>query len=150
MQENPLVRDVSVLAGCETAAIRFVGDDGAGHDGEATNGNEIQPGKMVAWVFLTGYGSVRSLHTQPAWRQKGLARKVVQLLLERNWPTEFVSMDGKGEADQARVFHVDVDAKNEASIRTFAVLGQQLRMEECYWVNCDLAQASAALQSLKA
>ena len=148
MQENALVRNASVLAGCETAAIRFVGGVDASSDGGVLPETTTQPGEMVAWVFMTGYGSVRSLHTQPAWRQKGLARKVVQLLLERSWPTEFENMDENGEEDQAHVFHVDIDAKNEASIRTFAVLGQQLRMEECYWVNCDLAKAEGALQAL--
>jgi len=143
MRENALVRDASVLAGCETAAIRYTGGADIG-DGN----RETQPGEMVAWVFLTGYGSVRSLYTQPAWRQKGLARKVVQLLLEKSWPEEFSNANVNGQEDQARVFHVDIDAKNEASIRTFAVLGEQLRMEECYWVGCDLAKANSALEAL--
>jgi len=147
MQENALVRNASVLAGCETAAIRYTGGADTG-DADDVN-HETQPGEMVAWAFLTGYGSVRSLHTQPAWRQKGLGRKVVQLLLEKRWPEEFRNADVNGQEDHARVLHVDIDAKNEASIRTFAVFGEQLRMEECYWVSCDLAKANSALQALK-
>lgn len=70
-------------------------------------------------------------------------------LLEDSWPAEFISesaQDNAGKADA--VFSTDIDPENQASIRTFAPVGELLQINPCYWVEVDLAAAKKALEML--
>lgn len=153
MANNSLIRDPQTFANCPTAAIRLVSRKGSGsgveNEGQEGKGGE---GELIAWAFLTGYGSVRSLHVQPEYRGRGLARKVVLKLLEDAWPAEFVSAAGGERSEpceeRERIFHTDIDPENEASIRTFVPVGGVMARSQRYWVDVDLAGAEGALEML--
>lgn len=152
MQENKLIRNVKTFDDVPTAAIRL--SDAAAftryhsHLSNITdNDTNLHTGQLIAWAIITSYGSIRTLHVQPAFRGLGLARKVVLRLVENQWPAEFVGRQGM-EKDESVVFHTDIDPENQASIRTFAPVGEVLEVSSRYWIAVDLAGAQKALKRL--
>jgi len=160
MQENKLIRSVKTFDNTPTAAIRLV-DSAAFMQGQKKGVSSTSPnmldtlipheGQIIAWAIITSYGSIRTLHVQPAFRGLGLARKVVLKLLQDSWPAEFVAgaedVGGEREATSL-VFSTDIDPENQASIRTFAPVGELLQVNPCYWVEVDLGAAEKALKTL--
>jgi ribosomal protein S18 acetylase RimI-like enzyme len=149
MSQNKLIRDIRTFKDCPTAAVRFAGNSSCAGKVPAAADAQTKKGDLVAWTFMTGYGSVRSLHTMPSFRRLGLARAVVLKLLEDEWPADFTSGDGRAVSNRERVFHADIDPKNEASIRTFQALGPCLGVSPCYWVGVDLGRAGDAMGMLE-
>lgn len=153
MRENKLIRSVKTFENTPTAAIRLTDATTFLQRPQASNStpnttNEIKSyeNQIVAWAIITSYGSIRTLHVQPAFRGLALARKVVLKLLEDSWPDEFTQDTGKAEDTNVVVFSTDIDPENQASIRTFAPVGELLQVNPCYWVEVDLAAAEKALK----
>ncbi|KAK3648097.1 hypothetical protein LTR56_002575 [Elasticomyces elasticus] len=85
----------------------------------------------IAWAFVGLDGSLTTLHVEPEWRGRGLAKAVATKLFRE-------CMDGFWEAQiQTKFAHGFVQVGNEASARVCKSLGGRSQWE-CYWVRIDL------------
>lgn len=92
--------------------------------------------KAVAWTFLGLDGSLTTLHTEPEWRGKGLAKAVAASLIGECAPG--LAVDDQGSA----WCHADVYAGNVQSESVCRSLGGKA-MWEHYWVRIDLSKAGS-------
>ncbi|KAK7961694.1 uncharacterized protein PG986_002519 [Apiospora aurea] len=142
MAVNKIIRSPSTLAKLPSAAIR-----------EAAQRPDGKPGKAVAFAFAAGDGSVRTLHVDPAYRRRGLAKAVVARLLgmglfapPRNGPLaarpEVLDelLAENGEQAGATLAFAGIEESNTGSIRTFRALGGRW-LWDVYWIYLDLDRA---------
>jgi ribosomal protein S18 acetylase RimI-like enzyme len=100
----------------------------------------------VAWAFLGVDGSLTSLHTEPEYRGKGLA-KVLTGKLFREGGFRGKSLNGKLSAEKSEVFgsdedwfHGDVALDNKSSRGVCEGLGGKTSWI-VYWIRIDLTKA---------
>ncbi|KAK8075741.1 hypothetical protein PG997_010404 [Apiospora hydei] len=142
MAVNKIIRSPSTLAKLQNAAIR-----------EAAPRPDGKPGKAVAFAFAAGDGSVRTLHVDPAYRRRGLAKAVVARLLgmglfepPRDGPLaarpEVLEelLAENGEQAEATLAFAGIEESNTGSIRTFRALGGKW-LWDVYWIYLDLDRA---------
>ncbi|OCL11007.1 hypothetical protein AOQ84DRAFT_353236 [Glonium stellatum] len=87
----------------------------------------------IAWAFLSSDGSLTSLHVEPAFRNRGLAKAVATKLF-REHPPNSVSADGDGDWAHADVF--------EGNLQSDAVcksIGGK-KWWTVFWVRLDLGR----------
>ncbi|KAI9828749.1 MAG: hypothetical protein M1832_001854 [Thelocarpon impressellum] len=89
--------------------------------------------EMKSWAFLDPTDSLISLHTEPEYRRRGLARAVAGRLLRDALAA--AECDGHG----GRYAHADVGPENEASARLCEALGGRKEGGEVWWVRIDVA-----------
>ncbi|KZM18530.1 uncharacterized protein EKO05_0002365 [Ascochyta rabiei] len=92
--------------------------------------------KAVAWTFLGLDGSLTTLHTEPEWRGKGIAKAVAASIIRECAPG--LAVDDMGSAWS----HADVYVGNTQSESVCISLGGKA-MWEHYWVRIDLSKAGA-------
>jgi GNAT superfamily N-acetyltransferase len=97
---------------------------------------ESATGKAVAWTFLGLDGSLTTLHTEPEWRGKGIARSVAANIIGECAPG--LAVDEQGTAWS----HADVYVGNVQSENVCRRLGGRA-MWQHYWVRVDLSKAGA-------
>lgn len=101
---------------------------------------ESATGKAIAWTFLGLDGSLTTLHTEPDWRGKGIARSVAASLISECAPG--LAVDENGTAWS----HADVYVDNVQSERVCRGLGGRA-MWQHYWVRVDLSKAGALVKA---
>jgi hypothetical protein len=92
---------------------------------------ERATGTPVAWTFLGLDGSLTTLHTQPEWRGRGIAKAVAAKIFREHAPGLAVDREGNAWA------HADVYVGNRQSESVCRSLGGQPRMQ-IYWVRIDV------------
>jgi ribosomal protein S18 acetylase RimI-like enzyme len=92
--------------------------------------------RAVAWTFLGLDGSLTTLHTEPEWRGRGIAKAVAAKLIKECAPG--LAVDEKGSAWS----HADVYVGNVQSESVCRSLGGKA-MWEHYWVRIDLSKAGS-------
>ncbi|KAF3001397.1 hypothetical protein E8E13_007142 [Curvularia kusanoi] len=92
--------------------------------------------RAVAWTFLGLDGSLTTLHTEPEWRGKGVARTVAASIIGEYAPG--LAVDEHGTAWS----HADVYVGNVQSESVCNGLGGKA-MWKHYWVRIDLAKAGS-------
>jgi ribosomal protein S18 acetylase RimI-like enzyme len=95
---------------------------------------EEQSDKPVAWTFSGLDGSLTTLHTEPEYRGKGIAKAVAAKIM-REWVPELAN-DDAGNAWA----HADVYLGNTQSENVCRSLGGQGVWKD-YWVRIDLEKA---------
>lgn len=90
--------------------------------------------RLVAWTFLGLDGSLTTLHTEPEWRGKGVARTVAASIIREYAPG--LAVDQQGIAWS----HADVYVGNVQSERVCHSLGGKALWQH-YWVRIDLSKA---------
>lgn len=96
-------------------------------------------GKAVAWTFLGLDGSLTTLHTEPEWRGKGVARTVAASIISEC--AIGLAVDEQGTAWS----HADVYVGNVQSERVCQSLGGRATWKH-YWVRIDLSMAGSLAQ----
>ncbi|KAK6860706.1 hypothetical protein PG995_004342 [Apiospora arundinis] len=145
MAVNKIIRSATTLAKLRSAAIR-----------EAAPRPEGKPGKAVAFAFAAGDGSVRTLHVDPAYRRRGLAKMVVARLLgmglfepPRSGPLATKEEDllarKEGDHGDITLAFAGIEESNTGSIRTFQALGGKW-LWDVYWIYLDLDRARELVQ----
>ncbi|KAF2622784.1 hypothetical protein BU25DRAFT_205524 [Macroventuria anomochaeta] len=92
--------------------------------------------RAVAWTFLGLDGSLTTLHTEPEWRGKGIAKAVAARIIGECAPGLAVD-----ESEMAWS-HADVYVGNAQSESVCRSLGGKA-MWEHYWVRIDLSKAGS-------
>jgi ribosomal protein S18 acetylase RimI-like enzyme len=142
MAVNKIVRSAATIAHLPSTAVRRVQpkEDGS-------------PGKAVAFGFASGDGSLRTLHVDPEFRRKGLAKAVVKRLLNSGVfapPKQGVfsaSREVYEEIEEPQpLAYSSVEKSNVASIKTFEGVGATWRWD-VYWAWLDLDKATRMLKS---
>ncbi|KAK7983289.1 GMC oxidoreductase [Apiospora arundinis] len=151
MAVNKIIRSPTTLAKLRSAAIR-----------EAAPRPDGRPGKAVAFAFAAGDGSVRTLHVDPAYRRRGLAKMVVARLLgmglfepprsghlaarkdEGDEDVLVGKRDGDDRSETTLAF-AGIEESNTGSIRTFQALGGKW-LWDVYWIYLDLDRARELAQ----
>ncbi|KAH8202704.1 hypothetical protein TruAng_003080 [Truncatella angustata] len=133
MAANKIVRSAATIAGLHSAAVR---DPRAG-------------GRAVAFAFASTDGSVRTLHVDPAYRRRGLARAVVLRLLRTGRGSAFgppaggpLSVVAAAEGEEGRagpLAFTGVEGSNVGSIKTFEAVGGRWYWD-AYWLWLDLGR----------
>lgn len=95
--------------------------------------------RAVAWTFLGLDGSLTTLHTEPEWRGKGIAKVVAARIIGECAPG--LAVDEHGTAWS----HADVYIGNKQSESVCRSLGGKA-MWEHYWVRIDLSKAGSLAQ----
>ncbi|TKA78431.1 hypothetical protein B0A55_03062 [Friedmanniomyces simplex] len=91
----------------------------------------------IAWAFVGLDGSLTTLHVEPEWRGKGLAKAMTTKLFRE-------CMDGLWEEKVRRKWaHGYVVVGNEASARMCKSLGGKSDWE-CYWLRIDLGKVNGS------
>ncbi|KAK6829761.1 hypothetical protein PG987_010345 [Apiospora arundinis] len=145
MAVNKIIRSPTTLAKLRSAAIR-----------EAAPRPDGRPGKAVAFAFAAGDGSVRTLHVDPAYRRRGLAKMVVARLLgmglfepPRSGPLATKEEDllarKEGDHGDITLAFAGIEESNTGSIRTFQALGGKW-LWDVYWIYLDLDRARELVQ----
>lgn len=142
MAVNKIVRSAATIAHLPSAAIRRVQPK---VDGSA--------GKAIAFGFASGDGSLRTLHVDPDFRRKGLAKAVVQRLLNSGVfapPREgafSASMEMYKQIEEPQpLAYSSIEKSNVASIKTFEGVGAAWRWD-VYWAWLDIDKATRMLAS---
>jgi hypothetical protein len=98
-------------------------------------GVDVDP---IAWCFLGVDGSLASLHVEPEWRGKGLAKMASRKL----WNDGFVVFDGdEGKGEDGWLAHSDVHVDNMESRGVAKSLGG-LEGWMVWWVRVDMNRLS--------
>lgn len=92
--------------------------------------------RAVAWTFLGLDGSLTTLHTEPEWRGKGIAKAVAARLIGQSAPG--LAVDGHGTAWS----HADVYVGNVQSESVCKSLGGKATWQH-FWVRIDLSKAGS-------
>ncbi|KAF9699869.1 hypothetical protein EKO04_002169 [Ascochyta lentis] len=92
--------------------------------------------KAIAWTFLGLDGSLTTLHTEPEWRGKGIAKAIAARIIGECAPG--LAVDDEGSAWS----HADVYVGNAQSESVCRSLGGKA-MWEHYWVRIDLSKAGS-------
>jgi hypothetical protein len=95
----------------------------------------------VAWTFLGLDGSLVTLHTEEAWRGKGIAKAVAAKLMKKYAPG--IAVDNEGTAWS----HADVYLGNVQSESVCRSLGGKA-MWKCFWVRIDLERAGSLAKAV--
>jgi len=95
---------------------------------------EIETDTPVAWTFLGLDGSLVTLHTEEAYRGKGIAKAVAAKLFRQYAPG--LALDNQGNA----WVHADVYTGNVQSESVCRSLGGK-PLWKCFWVRIDLDKA---------
>ncbi|KAK8103501.1 uncharacterized protein PG998_010534 [Apiospora kogelbergensis] len=134
MAVNKIIRSATTLAKLRCAAIRQAAPRANG-----------RPGKAVAFAFAAGDGSVRTLHVDPGYRRRGLAKAVVARLLgmglfepPRGGP--LAAAREEGQEDETTLAFAGIEESNTGSIGTFRALGAEW-LWDVYWIYLDLDRA---------
>lgn len=103
-----------------------------GDGGEEQREEDWQP---VAWAFLGLDGSLTSLHVEPGWRRRGLAKALAAKLFR----DEGMEAVGGGVVRDLRegLMHSDVAVDNKESTGVCVSLGGRAAWD-CYWIRVDL------------
>lgn len=101
---------------------------------------EAATDRAVAWTFLGLDGSLTTLHTEPEWRGKGIARSVAASIIGECAPG--LAVDEQGTAWS----HADVYVGNVQSEKVCHGLGGRA-MWQHYWVRVDLSKAGALVKA---
>jgi hypothetical protein len=101
---------------------------------------EEKSDKAVAWTFLGLDGSLTTLHTEPEYRGKGLAKAVAARIMRQHAPG--LAVDNGGSAWS----HADVYVGNAQSISVCRSLGGKALWKH-FWVRIDLDKAGAMARS---
>ncbi|KAK4565276.1 hypothetical protein LTR86_003893 [Recurvomyces mirabilis] len=86
----------------------------------------------IAWAFIGLDGSLTTLHVEPSYRNRGLAKALTTKLFREN-----MSGFWEGGAEETKWAHGYVVVGNEASSGMCRSLGGRSEWE-CYWVRVDL------------
>ena len=91
----------------------------------------------VAWTFLGVDSSLTTLHVEPEYRGKGLAKAVVR----KAWRDHLDCHTGSDEstAAQERWAHADVSTDNVSSNAMCKSLGGEIMWSD-YWLTIDLTR----------
>jgi ribosomal protein S18 acetylase RimI-like enzyme len=108
--------------------------------------DDIDNGDPVAWAFLGADGSLTSLHTEPEYRGKGLAKILSGKLfreggfLDNNIDTMLTAAN-KGEryTSEEAWFHANVALNNKSSRRVCEGLGGK-ESWVVYWIRIDITR----------
>ncbi|KAH6637930.1 hypothetical protein C7974DRAFT_308638 [Boeremia exigua] len=92
--------------------------------------------RAVAWTFLGLDGSLTTLHTEPEWRGKGVAKAIAAKIIGEYAPG--LAVDERGTAWS----HADVYVGNVQSESVCRSLGGKA-MWKHYWVRIDLSRAGS-------
>jgi GNAT superfamily N-acetyltransferase len=92
--------------------------------------------RAVAWTFLGLDGSLTTLHTEPEWRGKGIAKAVAARIIRECAPG--LAVDDEGNAWS----HADVYVGNVQSESVCRSLGGKATWKH-YWVRIDLTKAGS-------
>lgn len=92
--------------------------------------------RAVAWTFLGLDGSLTTLHTEPEWRGKGIAKSVAAGIIGECAPG--LAVDEQGTAWS----HADVYVDNKQSESVCRSLGGRATWQH-YWVRIDLSKAGS-------
>jgi hypothetical protein len=95
----------------------------------------------VAWTFLGLDGSLVTLHTEEAWRGKGIAKAVAAKLMRQYAPG--IAVDDEGNAWS----HADVYVGNVQSESVCRSLGGKA-LWKCFWVRIDLERAGSLVKAV--
>lgn len=95
---------------------------------------EEETDTAVAWTFLGLDGSLVTLHTEEAYRGKGIAKAVAAKLFRQHAPGLAVDHDGNAWS------HADVYTGNVQSESVCKSLGGKA-LWKCFWVRIDLEKA---------
>ena len=101
---------------------------------------EHDSGRPVAWTFLGLDGSLTTLHTEPEYRGKGIAKAVAAKIINEN--ASGLAMDDNGNAWS----HADVYVGNVQSERVCRSLGGRA-MWKHFWVRIDLSRAGSLVNT---
>jgi hypothetical protein len=107
--------------------------------------NEVDA-SPVAWAFLGVDGSLTSLHTEPEYRGKGLAKILTGKIFREKGFTdqnlaETTNAESKAtESDEEAWFHADVALDNKSSRRVCQGLGGK-ESWIVHWIRIDLTKA---------
>lgn len=97
---------------------------------------EQATGRAVAWTFLGLDGSLTTLHTEPEYRGRGVAKAVAAKIFREHAPG--LAVDEKGNAWA----HADVYAGNVQSESVCRSLGGKASAK-IFWVRIDIARAGS-------
>lgn len=130
-----LVRSRSVIPRTDAAlallpSVAVFSQPREGEEGE----EEDDGGRPIAWAFLGLDASLTSLHVEPEWRGRGLA-KAVAVKLFRDEMGSFRGVGGEGEMDGLK--HADVALDNHESTGVCVSLGGKGAWD-LYWVRVSL------------
>jgi hypothetical protein len=95
---------------------------------------EEESDKAIAWTFLGLDGSLTTLHTEPEYRGKGIAKAVAAKIIREYAPGLAVDNDGNAWS------HADVYVGNVQSESVCKSLGGKALWKD-YWVRIDLEKA---------
>jgi len=97
--------------------------------------------KAIAWTFLGLDGSLTTLHTEPEYRGKGIAKAVAAKIIRDFAPG--LAVDDEGDA----WCHADVYLGNVQSETVCKSLGGKALWKD-YWVRIDLEKAGTLVKSI--
>jgi ribosomal protein S18 acetylase RimI-like enzyme len=141
MAVNSIVRSPNTLAKLPNVAIR-----------ETRMREGREEGKAIAFAFASGDGSVRTLHVDPDYRRRGLAKMVVRRLLDTGVfeppaegplaadPEVLAEMEMAGNGGP--LAFTGIAEGNVSSVRTFQAVGARWRWD-VYWLVLDLSRSEA-------
>jgi hypothetical protein len=97
---------------------------------------EADSNNAVAWTFLGLDGSLTTLHTEPEYRGRGIAKAVATRIMRQHAPG--LAVDNEGNAWS----HADVYIGNEQSKSVCRSLGGKALWKH-FWVRIDFAKAGS-------
>jgi len=128
---------------------------------EEETGHQAEQGPPVAWAFLGADGSLCSLHTEPEWRGRGIAKVLARKLFREGGFAgglhgEGTELNKEGkigerteqqdmEVDGGRWAHADVAVDNMSSRKVMKGLGG----EEAWtvvWIRVDMEKVKQMVQ----
>jgi hypothetical protein len=98
-----------------------------------------QSGRPIAWTFLGLDGSLTTLHTEPEYRGKGLAKTVAARIIRQYAPGLAVDDDGNAWS------HADVYVGNVQSESVCRSLGGEALWKH-FWLRIDLEKAGSLVK----
>lgn len=115
---------------------------------------DAEGSQPIAWSLLGPDASLSSLHVEPEYRGRGLAKVLARKLfregMEMYWRDSWDAVDGEGKGEESgmekdRWAHADVAVDNVPSNAVCTGLGGQWGFM-VYWIRVDVGAASHGAQ----
>ncbi|OJD30948.1 gnat family [Diplodia corticola] len=129
-------RTLRTLPSVAVFADAVASDGGPEEEGEEEK-RGTQKQKPVAWAFLAADGSLSSLHVEPEYRGKGLAKAMGWKIFQEGWGAFGDDLNG--------LAHADVALENAESNGVCKSLGGIDQDWHVYWVRIDLDRVRAVV-----